>query len=550
MSATVVKDSPAIGEPAAKSKTRLSSRSLLLHSAVVVVFTALLLAVYHVMYFQGIRSSDGANYATIARNIAEGKGLISSVIQPGLMTVVPSTRDGQAFVIQAPLWPIVLGYWFKLFGVSTLALEALAGLLFTIGVVECWWLGYLLSKRVAAAYVAVALLASNPLIIGHIMAGSNVVLQGAIIGALFILMYCRLRWWTVLLSGILLGLGSVTRENTAFLGAGLALCWLLQLRKKRPGKYWLPAPRALATGAVCVVIVALLAWVPVSIEASRKAHAIGRADAPVMRLTALYETPAIDTGWYFIYDSPALQVNPVDYFREHPDQLLKKVIFQIRVAFIQQTVPALLSYTPLFIPVLLPWSLRSIRARAIGYALLLVLAIQVVVSSLSILNYIYFIAFLPVICALVAASVAALVAGAFAGFRKGWMWPLRIVLAAYGLLPIVVNAYHMGRGEPVLTGDYQTFLTPDQEARLTNFIRSNTTSGSTIVMAFSPLMAWDTERTIIQYTSAPRYRPGPGEMWQRIDQQVPIDHVLFTSLIFEDESAPMLPGFHLESTLA
>src|SRR2546428_566432 len=113
----------------AKGRFRLLPPAVL-HCIAVFLLEATFLGISHVLFFHGLESSDGLNYAVVARNVAEGHGLSSSVIQPGLMTIVPSTRAGQPFIIQEPLWPLVLGAWFRLVGASVMAIEVLSGLLF------------------------------------------------------------------------------------------------------------------------------------------------------------------------------------------------------------------------------------------------------------------------------------------------------------------------------------------------------------------------------------------------------------------------------------
>lgn len=526
-------------------------RALAIHCITVVLLTCASLLVYHLLYYKGIRSSDGANYATIARNFAEGRGLVSSVIQPGLMTVVPSSQAGQAFVVQAPLWPIVLGGWFRLFGASTIALEALAGLLIVIATLECWLLAYLLSGKPIAGYLGIALMLANPYVIGHSMAGSNVAMQSAILGGLFLLMYLPLSWRSAVATGILMGLGIVTRENTIFVLPAVAVCWYVRLRSKEGSGRVLGLNRQAVIRFVSVLAVVLvITWTAESLETARKARAIGSIDAPVARLTSLYDTPVGNSGWYFIYDHPMLHIDPRAYFKEHPDVLVNKIIYEIRVLFIRQTLPAIMSYTPLFIPLILPWLFATTAARLVAWGLLIVSAVQVAVSSLSIMNFVYFIAFLPVICSLVAVSVTALL-GYFdrVPLRKpGVSGVVRILLATYAMAPLVVNIGSMAKGVPVLTGDYEA-ITPAQERQFTAFILDNTSPSSVIASGSSALMAWDTRRTIIEYSANPDYHISDSPMWHLIDRQIRIDAILLSSIVGETADMPMLPGFVLKRSL-
>jgi len=95
------------------AEAQLRVKRALRHSFLVLALMAAAYVVYARAYFVGIRSSDGANYATVGRNHAEGRGLVSSVIQPGLIGIAPTDRHGQAFLIQAPFWPLVIPFAFK-----------------------------------------------------------------------------------------------------------------------------------------------------------------------------------------------------------------------------------------------------------------------------------------------------------------------------------------------------------------------------------------------------------------------------------------------------
>src|SRR2546423_6953785 len=83
-------------------------RPLVVHSLIVVLLAAGTLCLYRGIYFDGVKSSDGISYAMVARNLSEGRGLTSSVIQPGFINVLPTDRQGQPFILQAPLWPTLL----------------------------------------------------------------------------------------------------------------------------------------------------------------------------------------------------------------------------------------------------------------------------------------------------------------------------------------------------------------------------------------------------------------------------------------------------------
>lgn len=534
---------------------RLSASRYLTHSVIVALLTAGAFLAFRAAYFEGIRSSDGANYATVARNVAEGRGLVSSVVQPGLMSVVPSGPNGQAFVIQAPLWPLLLSYAFRIGGATEATLLSLSGALLVAIALEVWWLTLLMTRSTAWAYLAWAFLITNPFVIGTSLAGANVMLQASILGAVFLLAWPALRWWTVLLTGIMLGLACVTRENSIFAAAAVAFMWYRQLdaRHDRGERRWfllgLRSPRPLGVLALAVGVVLLITLVPVRLEASRKAAVIGHGDAPVLRMTFLYYTSVADQGWYFLYDHPMLRVDPKAYFWEHPGELAGKVWYQLRVLFAKETVPALLSFLPWFVPIMAPWLLNGPSARWMTYGLFSVLGVQVLVGSITILNFIYFFAFLPVIVVAVVATARELWTNAQTALRRQSI--LRATglaaLCAYALAPLPVNATLLVTGVKPGTGDYH--LSRRAERDLARFLVEHTETDAVVSSSHAALIAWNTRRTIVMYSGHPGYTIGGSPMWLAIDQQLPIDYIMLNSLALESPNRPLLNGFRQVATL-
>jgi len=288
----------------------------------------------------------------------------------------------------------------------------------------------------------------------------------------------------------------------------------------------------------------------ITIDAVRKAELIGRWDSPTLRLTLLYHTPVSDLGWYFIYDHASLRINPFTYFLAHPRELAEKVGYQLWVAFIKQTVPALLSNTQWFVPVILPWLIVESRARMIGYSLLLVLGVQALLSALAFEHADYFKAFIPVICAYLVAVVFELYRRssqtAHAWRDPGWV--TRSTIIAYALLPLVFNVTYLLAGNLIPTGDY-TGMKARQEHHFAAFIKENTPDDAVLACAHASLMAWDTDRTIVQYSGHPKYRIANSEMWQQIDRKLPIDFIFLNSLAYERPDMEVLPGFTLVKSL-
>jgi len=509
------------------------------HCLFAVAAAVIALAAYHAAFFEDFQSSDGANYATVARNLLEGRGLTSSVIQPGLMKLVRTDRRGQAYVTQMPLWPVLLAAWFHVFGATPTAAVTLSYLCCLAATAACWWMGSWLSGRMLGGYLAVALLLTNPHYVSNVIAVYNVALHSALIAGVFVFLWLPPTFGRAILVGVLVGLAVVTREPSIFVLAGIGYCWWDVSKERDPRRL-----EAMSTATRHLLVVIAIVAVALMLEKEFVARAAGTRATPTLRATFFYYTPVLDANWYFIYDDPALGLSPLSYFSHHPLTLAKKVGYQLWVCLLQQTLPVMQSTTTWFLPVMAPWLLVDRRARRFSYALLLVLGVLVVVGTVTTLHLQYFLAYFPEINAVVAATVLALMGRLREGslVRPRDRWLARVAIT-YALVPVLFNLAPYLAGRRMATGEYG--LTPRQVATLTQFIEKNTPLDAVVVSSHSPLLAWHTRRTIVQYSGSPAYRISNSAMWHRIDAQVPIDFILLNSWAAERPEMAVLDGFSM-----
>jgi len=521
------------------SGTTISRRAALVHSTVVLFAASVALVFLHSRHYRELPYTDGANYAVLARSHMEGHGLRSPVIFPGFMTLVPTSREGQVFVMQAPLWPLLLAYVFRVVGATALAVSVTGYVLAALTVLAVWWIALLASGRPEVGYLGAALLLTHPTYYAAISNGSTVPLQGVLVSGLVLLMWAPLRLWSGVAAGVLAGLGMVARENTVFVALALAICWLPALAGLARIETRRRLGIALVAGLVCAAI-------PVALESARKAQALGGAGHPVVRATMLYGTPGFNPHWYWLYDYGLLKTSPAAYFQENPRALWIKMSDQIGRVFFRDTLPSLVTPSPWFVPVVLPWLLGRLPSRRASWCVLLALAFQVVAASASFLHPSYFLVFVPPLCALVAASMGAL---AERLFRSRGLLPrlgLGTVLA-YALTPLLLNISPMAKPGGVSMGDMA--FDPRATERLYAFVREHTPPDCVIAFGHIPaaLLAWNTHRTVVSYDPAPYSRPGNTEMWRRLDDELPLDFILLSSFTDVDTS-DVLEGFDLVAT--
>jgi hypothetical protein len=288
------------------------------------------------------------------------------------------------------------------------------------------------------------------------------------------------------------------------------------------------------------------AAVPMALESARKAKALGGAGHPVVRATMLYGTPGFNPHWYWLYDYRPLGASPAAYFRQNPRALWDKMSDQIGRVFLRNTLPSLVTPSPWFVPVVLPWLLCTPASRRAGWCVLLALALQVVAASVSFLHPSYFVVFVPPLCALIAASIGALAEPLFRS--RGLLRRLGLgTVLAYALTPLLLNIVPMAESGGVSMGDIE--FDPRATGRLYAFVREHTPPDSVIAFGHIPaaLLAWHTHRTVVSYDPAPYSRPANTEMWRRLDHQLPLDFILLSSFTDVDTS-DVLEGFDLVAT--
>jgi len=512
-----------------------SQRQIAAHSSLVIMLAAIAIARLDELHYREFPHSDGVNYAVVARSVAEGSGLVSPVVQPGLIGLARTDERGQAFVIQAPGWPLVLAQAFRLFG-ATPRVETMTGYLFVaLAALGAFWLAALSTQSLWAGYMGAAFDLSGPWVFGTAVSGGNAPLQSLLILALFLLLFRRPTPSTMAVAGLISGLGLVVRETMLFAIAGflIAAWWHDRNRAHR------------VLGGPAILAFSLLLMAPWLVDRERRARVAPGGAFPTVTATLLYGTSQMDSRWYWRESIDWSALRPVEYLVAHPRELISKIRGQVFGVFLHDILPKVFSFSPMLLPLAWPFFIARER-RAAGLAVMISLGLFVIGGSLSFLHPAYVLCFLPALAGLVAASLDGILRrlGTATQPRRAGL----VAAAGYALLPLVVNLEAIGKAGAVDVGEYP--FGPSAVQRLCAFTTSETPAGSVIAIAHHPasLVAWYVRRSFLQYDPAADTRIGPTPMWGRILARIPVDYILLTSFM-EKGDEPLPDGFFLRATL-
>lgn len=200
----------------------------------VLAVAAFALCFWHSYYdsaFMGLIYNDAQDYASIARNVASGRGLISQYLTPLSLAHfgVP-----QPDVWRAPLWPLLLAAFQRVFGFIDEASALAGGFCFAAGAA----LTFLLGRRwfnTPVALAAAALCAFSGQLLSFSISGLTEPLAVLLMaGWLYLLTAAPLSPWGPFLAGLGGGIFYLARYNALlfFLPALVYLWWVRRPRRE------------------------------------------------------------------------------------------------------------------------------------------------------------------------------------------------------------------------------------------------------------------------------------------------------------------------------
>jgi 4-amino-4-deoxy-L-arabinose transferase-like glycosyltransferase len=196
---------------------------------IIILILLVFSAGYCAYYFGGYDgSSDGSDYASLARNIANGKGFSLENVTP--LGLFFNSQIPQPNNIHAPVYALYLSLWFWIFGASDFI--ALCASIAALGLLILS--GYLLGRKIGGDLIAIItamLIGTSQITLSAVIGGSPEILAGALIAFSVYFLLTSQNYYALILSGILFGMAILTRYHLAIIGIPLAILFMENFRR-------------------------------------------------------------------------------------------------------------------------------------------------------------------------------------------------------------------------------------------------------------------------------------------------------------------------------
>ncbi len=220
-----------------KKKPRIAGIQRLLAHVIFVGFVLALLLIIFVAKFEYLQAPSALDHAQIARNLASGNGLTTSLMRP--LGIALGGADAEKVLFSGPLYPTVLSLPMRVFG-ATGRVVALMSMLFAVLTAATV---YLLSTRAFSERIAVASVAIVVLTVSfavHAVSGTDIACLTFLVTCLFGLLLVWSRsssrgsvWWPIGAS-LIVALCWLIRYEMVVLLPAIIIFWLLS----DPGRFW------------------------------------------------------------------------------------------------------------------------------------------------------------------------------------------------------------------------------------------------------------------------------------------------------------------------
>lgn len=480
----------------------------------------LVFAAYYLGFNSGLPNfwPDSYEYAQAARNLALGRGLVTSsptVLEYWLLSRFTMPLP---YFFHDPGISILLAAFFRVFGISDAVVGWTSGLCYILTVPVTFVLGRKLFD-VNVARLATWLTLVNYPLLSYSITGLSEVPYALFLTLLFLLLYSAPTRRSALLGGIVYGVLTVLRSNSLpFLP--LILITIVLLRRAGNGgviqseRDQLPSRRPGQASVISTLLLFLAGFGILYVPNAARYYSL--SGSPIYNGTSyyalVYYTPAMTGTLNSVYASPGLAVEPLQFALAHPADMLNKVQYQLA-----RNVPLLLRggivETPtwidgfeiiLFVGSFLLVFGETSRQRIFHGFILACLLLALLVGSLTLLRWRHLYGFIPIMLIYDAAVLVHAVRRVV-----GWFLPKRVGLSEWSAVPLAIAAVgcaawlapsgllHDPRPAQSLSAYFE---------QAAAFVRAQTPPSAVIVTQLKPDsggfqagISWYADRELVQY---------------------------------------------------
>ena len=484
---------------------------------------------FYATHTKEIAGSDDREYASIARNIVDGKGIVRNFIFPVEINFFRKLPVPE--FVHPPGYPMVIAGFFKLFGVSDFGALLPSYLSYFIVLI----LLFFFTKRYVgikeAAVVSVIFIFNKEILDTSLVALSEAVYTLSFFLFLILLIKAKsLRG--ILIAGILLGVSHLIRENIyPFL---IPLLVYLYFYPE------LPRRKKMILFMIGILIPMTPNMIRSFLETGSPFFSFGKFT--MMAFTDKYP-------WLNIYrdiQNPSL----FEFLMNEPGQFVSKYLSNL-VTAVEQIMsvsnPYLLAF---FIVEMFYWKIRP-EWKRIKMLFLFILISQILFISLFTFTHRFFIPFLPMMTLFASQSFLRISNDWVATVRNHWkktVFTFNIFI--FLIFFIIPTAYIILKPSKPFTPDSKSppfgFLIPGGEAkRLNEFLKSELKEDQVVWTDLPEILEWEGDRLC-------GWLPTQIKMIYKIHKKIPVDAILLTNvrtpsrmeqewkfLLFSEHSLPL-----------
>lgn len=462
---------------------------------------------FYATHTKGVTGSDDREYASIARNIVNGKGIVRNFIYPVDINFFEKLPVPE--FMHPPGYPLILAVFFKLFGISNfVALLPSYLSYFALVILLFYFVNRSLGMKTAV--IASAILIFNK----DILDMSLVALSEGVYTLLFFIFFSLFvranSSKAIFISGILLGISHLIRENI--------FPFLIPLVV-----YLYFFPDLTRWEKITFFVVGIL--IPLIPNILRSFFDTGSLFFSYGKFTLMAYT--VKYPWLNIYrgiENPSL----IEFLIDQPGQFFLKYVSNLvntLEQFISISNPYLLVF---FILEMFHWKI-SPEWKRIKMLFLCLIISQVLFIAVFTFTTRFFIPFLPVMIVFASQSFVRvsedLISCASPLWRKKVLYLTLLLFLIFFLTPTTYTIFHPGKPEALGFKTPQFgFLIPTGEAkRLNDFLRNELNENQVVWTDLPEILEWEGDRLC-------GWLPTRIKAIYEIPPKIPVDAILITSV--------------------